>query len=122
MTDVPRNMDFSEQAFYRQIASKASRRAIEYMDCAPEPGLEHLARHRLNPKAATATQQAWSTRKSGAGKESRTLDLNLGKVALYQLSYSRVSSPEVYNNFAGIPAVEGNFFCSRTTALCWLNA
>ncbi len=25
----------------------------------------------------------------GAGKESRTLDLNLGKVALYQLSYSR---------------------------------
>ncbi len=26
---------------------------------------------------------------SGAGEESRTLDLNLGKVALYQLSYSR---------------------------------
>jgi hypothetical protein len=30
--------------------------------------------------------------KIGAGKESRTLDLNLGKVALYQLSYSRISS------------------------------
>jgi hypothetical protein len=29
-------------------------------------------------------------RTSGAGKESRTLDLNLGKVALYQLSYSRI--------------------------------
>jgi hypothetical protein len=28
--------------------------------------------------------------KSGAGEESRTLDLNLGKVALYQLSYSRI--------------------------------
>ena len=28
--------------------------------------------------------------KIGAGKESRTLDLNLGKVALYQLSYSRI--------------------------------
>jgi hypothetical protein len=28
----------------------------------------------------------------GAGKESRTLDLNLGKVALYQLSYARISS------------------------------
>jgi hypothetical protein len=28
----------------------------------------------------------------GAGKESRTLDLNLGKVALYQLSYARNSS------------------------------
>jgi hypothetical protein len=27
---------------------------------------------------------------SGAGKGSRTLDLNLGKVALYQLSYSRL--------------------------------
>jgi hypothetical protein len=29
---------------------------------------------------------------SGAGEESRTLDLNLGKVALYQLSYSRVDN------------------------------
>jgi hypothetical protein len=29
---------------------------------------------------------------AGAGKESRTLDLNLGKVALYQLSYSRITS------------------------------
>ena len=28
-------------------------------------------------------------RETGAGKESRTPDLNLGKVALYQLSYSR---------------------------------
>ena len=27
---------------------------------------------------------------SGAGNESRTRDLNLGKVALYQLSYSRM--------------------------------
>ena len=27
---------------------------------------------------------------SGAGKEARTPDLNLGKVALYQLSYSRM--------------------------------
>ena len=26
----------------------------------------------------------------GAGNESRTRDLNLGKVALYQLSYSRI--------------------------------
>ena len=28
--------------------------------------------------------------KPGAGDESRTRDLNLGKVALYQLSYSRI--------------------------------
>ena len=27
----------------------------------------------------------------GAGNEARTRDLNLGKVALYQLSYSRIS-------------------------------
>ena len=31
-----------------------------------------------------------SSKNSGAGEESRTLDLNLGKVALYQLSYSRL--------------------------------
>ena len=31
-----------------------------------------------------------SSLNSGAGEESRTLDLNLGKVALYQLSYSRL--------------------------------
>ena len=28
----------------------------------------------------------------GAGNESRTRDLNLGKVALYQLSYSRIET------------------------------
>ncbi len=32
----------------------------------------------------------------GAGEESRTLDLNLGKVALYQLSYSRVRQKRDY--------------------------
>jgi hypothetical protein len=32
---------------------------------------------------------------SGAGEESRTLDLNLGKVALYQLSYSRMECTAV---------------------------
>ncbi len=30
-------------------------------------------------------------REIGAGNEARTRDLNLGKVALYQLSYSRVA-------------------------------
>ena len=29
---------------------------------------------------------------NGAGNEARTRDLNLGKVALYQLSYSRITS------------------------------
>src|ERR1700689_340850 len=31
----------------------------------------------------------WTQRSFGAGNEARTRDLNLGKVALYQLSYSR---------------------------------
>ena len=35
-------------------------------------------------------------KENGAGNEVRTRDLNLGKVALYQLSYSRIQ-------------VEGNF-------------
>jgi hypothetical protein len=35
----------------------------------------------------------------GAGEESRTLDLNLGKVALYQLSYSRLRSRRLYTKF-----------------------
>jgi hypothetical protein len=34
--------------------------------------------------------------KFGAGNETRTRDLNLGKVPLYQLSYSRISSAELY--------------------------
>jgi hypothetical protein len=34
----------------------------------------------------------------GAGEESRTLDLNLGKVALYQLSYSRVDRNKIIND------------------------
>jgi len=36
-------------------------------------------------------------RKTGAGNEIRTRDLNLGKVALYQLSYSRKLSIKLYN-------------------------
>ena len=36
-------------------------------------------------------QTANSIQNDGAGDESRTRDLNLGKVALYQLSYSRIA-------------------------------
>jgi hypothetical protein len=39
---------------------------------------------------------------SGAGEESRTLDLNLGKVALYQLSYSRINHHETTLSWLGI--------------------
>jgi hypothetical protein len=38
--------------------------------------------------------------KSGAGNEARTRDLNLGKVALYQLSYSR---PKQTRNCRAVP-------------------
>jgi hypothetical protein len=31
----------------------------------------------------------------GAGNEARTRDLNLGKVALYQLSYSRIKKTQI---------------------------
>ncbi len=34
--------------------------------------------------------------KSGAGNEARTRDLNLGKVALYQLSYSRAEAKIIH--------------------------
>ena len=44
----------------------------------------------VHNRFATAPRE-WVHR-SGAGEESRTLDLNLGKVALYQLSYSRVGA------------------------------
>jgi hypothetical protein len=40
-------------------------------------------------------RKAKEPRTSGAGNEARTRDLNLGKVALYQLSYSRVASRAV---------------------------
>ena len=49
------------------------------------------------------------TEKVGAGNEVRTRDLNLGKVALYQLSYSRVlwkfctKWPKAQVHFGGVP-------------------
>jgi len=45
----------------------------------------------------------------GAGKESRTLDLNLGKVALYQLSYSRARE-SYFNVFFMSEKSTQNFF------------
>src|SRR5690606_23712967 len=42
-------------------------------------------------KARTSVWRSPGLFESGAGDESRTRDLNLGKVALYQLSYSRVA-------------------------------
>ena len=55
-----------------------------------------------------------SSLNSGAGEESRTLDLNLGKVALYQLSYSRM---EPYNFYCSASLSTGAGEESRTLDL-----
>ena len=53
----------------------------------------------------------------GAGNEVRTRDLNLGKVALYQLSYSRFGG----RNCIGLPApvkpIQGPFSPSAVSAM-----
>ena len=58
-------------------------------------GITALLSRRLNLKSVagepTKKEAEASTNKPGAGNEARTRDLNLGKVALYQLSYSRIS-------------------------------
>jgi hypothetical protein len=50
----------------------------------------------------------------GAGDEARTRDLNLGKVALYQLSYSReeISIVAAFSVFGRNPVNDGGYFCS----------
>jgi hypothetical protein len=49
----------------------------------------------LKRQSPVAMDRAIHKEKSGAGKEARTLDLYLGKVSLYQLSYSRRETTEV---------------------------
>jgi hypothetical protein len=46
----------------------------------------------------------------GAGDGVRTRDINLGKVALYQLSYSRVATPSFSRDTAGM-----SISCNRHT-------
>ena len=55
--------------------------------------------------------------KPGAGEESRTLDLNLGKVALYQLSYSRMEPYNLLRLPTTAPAETGAGEESRTLDL-----
>ena len=55
---------------------------------ATPPGVGREARVKRASRKQTGELGGLS-RESGAGNESRTRDLNLGKVALYQLSYSR---------------------------------
>jgi hypothetical protein len=39
--------------------------------------------------------------KTGAGDEARTRDINLGKVALYQLSYTRDRKVAIFDRWTG---------------------
>ena len=59
--------------------------------------VNHVKRKGENVRTAIAFP-----RNTGAGEESRTLDLNLGKVALYQLSYCRFERRAHYRCCKGI--------------------
>ena len=50
----------------------------------------HGLRQVIIAERKKAQTEVWAFLEFGAGDESRTRDLNLGKVALYQLSYSRI--------------------------------
>src|SRR5690606_14149846 len=54
-----------------------------------EPGKTGRASSETSAVREGAAEVIGLAGESGAGNESRTRDLNLGKVALYQLSYSR---------------------------------
>ena len=45
---------------------------------------------KAHSKKPIAVDGFFTSKPYGAGKEARTLDLYLGKVSLYQLSYSRI--------------------------------
>ncbi len=80
----------------RCITALLSRRKRSYQNIGATrqhnvPAIGSASRHGpLNKKGSLASPIP------GAGDESRTRDLNLGKVALYQLSYSRVFLPTTY--------------------------
>ncbi len=48
-----------------------------------------IIRLELNKNTSASVSITSKNKNFGAGNEARTRDLNLGKVALYQLSYSR---------------------------------
>jgi hypothetical protein len=53
-------------------------------------------------------------KKYGAGKETRTLDLYLGKVSLYQLSYSRKKEAVKFNLLSGEKPERQNHYIPNT--------
>ena len=59
-----------------------------------------------------AKRKLSSRRQTGAAEESRTLDLNLGKVALYQLSYCRVKQSAHYRLAEDLVNIVRLLFCT----------
>ena len=49
-----------------------------------------IAKMLSRTESTSENEDRGRVQKNGAGEEIRTLDINLGKVALYQLSYTRV--------------------------------
>ena len=49
-------------------------------------------------KSKSENEDRGRVQKNGASEEIRTLDINLGKVALYQLSYTRVQRDLIAKN------------------------
>ena len=74
-----------------------------------------IKKRRFNGRIAFSRKQNSPVNKSGyleefgAGNESRTRDLNLGKVALYQLSYSRATGCEYYRPLEKKASPESTF-------------
>jgi hypothetical protein len=79
----------------RCITSLLPRLRIVTAASGSRPGPTGLTKKKSG-SAASFRKACWLSWNSGAGEESRTLDLNLGKVALYQLSYSRME-PSCYH-------------------------
>ena len=49
-------------------------------------------------KSKSENEDRGRVQKNGASEEIRTLDINLGKVALYQLSYTRIQRSLIAKN------------------------
>ncbi len=80
------------RGFQKQIQTKTWRRDPESnwarRICKPKHNRFSIATKTLTKKGSIR----FPFLKLGAGKETRTLDLYLGKVSLYQLSYSRIDT------------------------------
>jgi hypothetical protein len=69
---------------------KGTTEAFRNGDKTPDGSQNREKDRKAEPKNKTGKAMiAFPVSTSGAAEESRTLDLNLGKVALYQLSYCR---------------------------------